>query len=199
MANGVFFALTILSIRKKRRQLEATVRRFSRAKVPTDRDVHFYVRISSIMGFQWAFGFLLGFYDLAASYFESRAHEIVKQMFIYAFILLGSSVGLFIFVAFVCKRETKQLYRAFFQGVMRRTQVASKLKQPFGSIKRRIRQLSRDSLPSTSTVDESLKTRSVNSLSSEAISESFKDIIEVNERERSSFSSNEEVFAKDKK
>lgn len=108
--NAVFFFLTVYNIRQKKSKQKKSIkiRRFSKAKLPTDQDVGFYIRISGIMGFTWLIGFFLTTLNP-----ENKDHEIVYQILIYIFILLNGSVGVFIFFAFIFKRETKELYKMF--------------------------------------------------------------------------------------
>ena len=58
--NAVFYIQTICTIRKKRqKQRDIKIRRFSRVKCPGDNDVKFYIRMAVIMGFTWIIGFFL--------------------------------------------------------------------------------------------------------------------------------------------
>jgi hypothetical protein len=201
--NGVFFGLTIYNIRQKKlkqsgRNDRLDVRRFSRHKLPTDRDVYFYIRISSIMGFQWITGFFLVFFNFS---YENTVHEILRQILIYLFILSGSSVGLFIFIAFIFKHETKCLYQSFLdKHVFKRFNKQEKSLS--NKCNNKIRHISANSL---SSINESMKTRSTNSSlvstttsSKDSFNESFESIM-VESSIKGSMRSNDDVFLNAKK
>lgn len=97
IVNALFYVLTIFSICKKRRaHRESQLRRFSRAKLPSQ--VKFYTQMGIIMGFTWISGFLI-------TITSNTHHEILNLILIYIFLVLNSSMGVFIFIAFICKEE----------------------------------------------------------------------------------------------
>ena len=104
LANGLFFILTIIEMRK--RKLKHKLRRFSRVKIPGDAQVKFYVQISIFMGFTWVVGFFLTTF--------SASQIVINQILIYLFILSNASIGVFIFFVFIFRVETLNLYRRLF-------------------------------------------------------------------------------------
>lgn len=97
LINAFFYIATIFSICKKRRaHRESKLRRFSRAKLPSQ--VKFYTQMGIIMGFTWISGFLL-------TVTHRAEHEILYLVLVYFFLVLNSSLGVFIFFAFICKQE----------------------------------------------------------------------------------------------
>lgn len=109
--NAFFYIITICTIRqKKRTQKTQRIRRFSRVKCPIDNDIKFYIRMAVIMGFTWVIGFFLTTFSS-----ENEEFKIINQILIYIFILCNSSMGVFIFFAFIFKRQIKDLYMSLFK------------------------------------------------------------------------------------
>ena len=112
LVNAVFYILTVCNISQKRRkQKHIRVRRMSKVKSSSDNDIKFYIRMAVIMGFTWIIGFFLTTFSS-----ESDEFKIINQILIYVFILSNSSMGVFIFFAFIFKREIKDLYVSLFKG-----------------------------------------------------------------------------------
>jgi len=97
LVNAIFYVLTIFSICKKRRaNRESQLRRFSRTKLPSQ--VKFYTQMGIIMGFTWISGFLL-------TVTSHTGHDILNLILVYFFLVLNSSMGVFVFFVFICKEE----------------------------------------------------------------------------------------------
>lgn len=102
--NAVLLALTIYNIRKaKSNQSKSDMRRISRKKMPGDQDVKFYIQMAFLLGFTWIIGFFLTTF--------SSDHIVIMQILVYIFIFLNASIGVFIFFAFIFKKETLELYK----------------------------------------------------------------------------------------
>jgi hypothetical protein len=84
----------------KSKQKKSELRRFSRAKLPGDQDIKFYIQMAFIMGFTWITGFVMTTFSLT--------NQVVYQIFVYVFILSNCLCGVFIFFSFVFKKETKK-------------------------------------------------------------------------------------------
>lgn len=100
--NAVYYFLTVFSIRRqKRKQSRNTLRRFSKNRLPGDEELKFYIQMAFIMGFTWISGFLL-------SHINER--NVLYTIFSYFFILCNGFTGSFIFVAFICRKNVKNMY-----------------------------------------------------------------------------------------
>lgn len=89
----------------KSNQKKSKMRRFSRVKLPGDEDLKFYIQMAFILGFSWITGFIMTTF---LKYYESI--EILNNIFIYLFILSNALIGVFIFFAFIFKRDVRMLY-----------------------------------------------------------------------------------------
>nr|XP_006821924.1 PREDICTED: uncharacterized protein LOC102805739 [Saccoglossus kowalevskii] len=92
IVNTCFYISAIYHIR----QTKQAVRRNSHRK-RSDSDTAIYVKMSTVMGFAWIFG-------LIASFTDSGVFWVI-------FIIMISLQGVFIFVAFVCNKRVRALYR----------------------------------------------------------------------------------------
>ena len=89
--NIVLFSLTVIAIRKTNRQLrEATYHAKNRITAAV------FVKIFSLMGFTWIFGFL----------------QPLHRSFAYPFVIFTTFVGLYVALAFVFTPKIMSLYRA---------------------------------------------------------------------------------------
>jgi hypothetical protein len=115
VANGVFYFFTIYNIhksKKKQQKNKNELRRFSRVKLPGDREAKFYIQMGCIMGFTWIIGFFLTTFSRSSHNLTNklRFSDIVYLIFTYLFILLNSSTGVFIFFAFLFRKEILAMY-----------------------------------------------------------------------------------------
>ncbi|GAB6022814.1 hypothetical protein CHUAL_006912 [Chamberlinius hualienensis] len=97
LANFIFYVLTIYCIRRMASKA-SMVAGYSASR----NQLTIYARISTVMGFSWALGYLEG-----VPSFSYVLHDI----FAYAFIIANCLSGVFIFIAFVCNRKALQLYK----------------------------------------------------------------------------------------
>ena len=103
--NIVLFSLTVIAIRKTNRQLrEATYHAKNRITAAV------FVKIFSLMGFTWIFGFL----------------QPLHRSFAYPFVIFTTFVGLYVALAFVFTPKIMSLYRAMLYS--NKTEVV-----PFGA------------------------------------------------------------------
>ncbi|XP_030831929.1 adhesion G-protein coupled receptor G2-like [Strongylocentrotus purpuratus] len=63
-------------------------------------DLWIYVKMSTLLGFTWIFGFVAAFADVTALW--------------YIFIILNSLQGVYIFIAFICNKRVFKLWRDSF-------------------------------------------------------------------------------------
>lgn len=111
IVNGIYFILTIYNIRqKKKAQKQTSLRRFSRAKLPGDEDVKFYIQMAVIMGFTW----IIGFFLTSIKWPNDTHLYILFYVLTYMFIILNASTGVLILFAFLFKKEIKSLYKNLF-------------------------------------------------------------------------------------
>ncbi len=94
----------------KSNQKKSKMRRFSRVKLPGDEDLKFYIQMAFIMGFTWITGFIMTTF---LKYYETI--EILNNIFIYLFILSNALIGVFIFFAFIFKRDVRMLYLKLYR------------------------------------------------------------------------------------
>ncbi|CAF0814028.1 unnamed protein product [Brachionus calyciflorus] len=109
LVNGVFYFLTIYNIRKKKKEQKANLRRISKVNLPGDEDVKFYIQMACIMGFTWVIGFFLT--TISPNADSPLPVEIIFNIFTYLFILLNASTGVFIFFAFLFRKDVINLYK----------------------------------------------------------------------------------------
>ena len=120
IVNGVFYSLAVFNIRKKSLAQKASkLRRFSRVKLPGDYHVKFYIQMAAIMGFTWITGFLL----------MVTNDNIIDLILVYIFLVLNSSMGVFIFAVFICKEEVAQLYLKLARQWISKTESSNDKKQ----------------------------------------------------------------------
>nr|XP_054774771.1 uncharacterized protein LOC129282939 [Lytechinus pictus] len=94
LINLIIFTSIIAGIRMK---TVPTERGHSKRKLS---DLWIYVKMSTILGFTWIFGFIAAFTDVTALW--------------YIFIILNSLQGVYIFIAFVCNKRVFKLWRDSF-------------------------------------------------------------------------------------
>ncbi|RNA25555.1 EGF-like module-containing mucin-like hormone receptor-like, partial [Brachionus plicatilis] len=114
LVNGYFYFLTIYNIRKKKQEQRKKLRRMSNVKLPGDEDVKFYIQIACIMGFTWIIGFFL-----TSTSPDSQSSVFIRILFnvlTYLFILLNASTGVFIFFAFLFRKDVINLYKKYFSN-----------------------------------------------------------------------------------
>lgn len=112
LVNAYFYFQTIYNIRKKKQEQKKKLRRMSNVKLPGDEDVKFYIQIACIMGFTWIIGFFLT--TTSANSDSSVLVQIIFNILTYMFILLNASTGVFIFFAFLFRKDVIKLYKKFF-------------------------------------------------------------------------------------
>ncbi|XP_038052467.1 uncharacterized protein LOC119725179 [Patiria miniata] len=97
--NIVLFARTVWAIRSSHRRSEKQLHKKREKKLRrTRRELMIYIRIASLMGFTWVFGFV------------SSAFPKVQALS-YIFILLNSLQGLFIFLSFTFNSQVKVMWQ----------------------------------------------------------------------------------------
>lgn len=122
IVNAVLFFLTIYNIRQmKSKQKKNQIRRFSRVKIPGDKDVKFYVQMAFLMGFTWIIGFFLTTF--------SSENVVILKILVYLFILSNASIGVFIFFVFIFKKETLILYKILTKRIFKRFQKNKEFKK----------------------------------------------------------------------
>ena len=114
--NTILFVLTIHSIKKE----AASTKKYVARKVSNTHhhmtgknDVMVYVRMSTVMGFTWVFGFTSSIISGVVPSLNSSVC-ITLHTLNYMFDLLNASQGLFLFLAFVCNQRVLNLFRRFF-------------------------------------------------------------------------------------
>jgi hypothetical protein len=111
IVNAVFYVLTILNVhgyKSKQKKDNNQLRRFSKVKLPVDREFKFYIQMGVIMGFTWIIGFFLIMFSKTSTGEESdslQLRDIIFLIFTCLFILFNSSAGMFIFFAFIFRRR----------------------------------------------------------------------------------------------
>ncbi|XP_033640757.1 uncharacterized protein LOC117300993 [Asterias rubens] len=101
LVNIVLFSFTVRGIRSAKRQTEGMLRSDESKERRMRNELVIYVKISSLMGFTWIFGFAAAFSDLAALW--------------YIFIILNSCQGLLIFLSFICNKKVWSLWRNYLR------------------------------------------------------------------------------------
>ncbi|XP_033108333.1 uncharacterized protein LOC117109942 [Anneissia japonica] len=96
IVNLVLFIFTIHGIRKAKRSTTRVQTNESKRNM-ISKELKIYIRISTIMGLTWLFGFLASFADRVEIW--------------YIFIILNTSQGLFIFIAFNVNRNMRATFR----------------------------------------------------------------------------------------
>ncbi|CAH1240436.1 ADGRL2 [Branchiostoma lanceolatum] len=91
VANAILFIITVISITRTRSVQGKNAR----------QNVKVYVRLSTVMGFTWIFGFL-------AVVVNTR---ILTEILWFLFIIFNCLQGVFLFVAFVCNTRVLNLYK----------------------------------------------------------------------------------------
>nr|XP_054765971.1 uncharacterized protein LOC129272910 [Lytechinus pictus] len=89
--NGILFALVVAGLRKRTNQ---TTKRKS-SKLTTEGVV--YLKMSTLLGFTWIFGFIAAFANVTA--------------LLYIFIILNSLQGVYIFIAFICNKRVFKMWQ----------------------------------------------------------------------------------------
>ena len=107
--NGYLFGRTVVAIRRMTKDGERA--RSSRSS-RTCPELAVYMKIASLMGFTWVFGFLSG----------SLPHDA----FDYLFIILNGLQGFYILLAFVLQKSVLKLIRRMYFGIERKSQTTSK-------------------------------------------------------------------------
>lgn len=115
VANAIFYILTVWNVyHLKSQQKKSTnqLRRFSKVKLPGDRDVKFYIQMGAIMGFSWLIGYVLGTLSKDGDEIDGlvTARDIINLTFVYLFILFNSLQGCFVFFAFLFRQRVKIMY-----------------------------------------------------------------------------------------
>ncbi|XP_078615940.1 uncharacterized protein LOC144884472 [Branchiostoma floridae x Branchiostoma japonicum] len=91
VANAILFIITVISINRTRSVQGKNAR----------QNVKVYVRLSTVMGFTWIFGFL-------AVVVNAR---IITEILWFLFIIFNCLQGVFLFIAFVCNTRVLNLYK----------------------------------------------------------------------------------------
>lgn len=120
LVNCIFFGKTIMSISRTakiaKKSLTTRHSNSSFQKVADNSEVMLYVKMSSVMGFTWIFGLsssILSSFVRPATYTACTTVHVLAILFI----ILNSSQGIFIFVAFVCNRRVFALYKDFIHNI----------------------------------------------------------------------------------
>ncbi|XP_038051339.1 uncharacterized protein LOC119724383 [Patiria miniata] len=95
LVNTVLFILTIHGMRASKKLTQSVTDKSELQKMR--EELFIYIRISSLMGFTWIFGFAAAFSDVTALW--------------YIFIILNSCQGLLIFLSFICNKRVWHLWR----------------------------------------------------------------------------------------
>ncbi|XP_022101431.1 uncharacterized protein LOC110985037 [Acanthaster planci] len=90
LTNIVLFSLTVCGIRKTKRDTQHVLSNKPEMQQIVE-EVVIYIKIATLMGFTWIFGFAAAISDVVALW--------------YVFILLNSSQALYIFFAFICNKK----------------------------------------------------------------------------------------------
>ncbi|XP_022082904.1 uncharacterized protein LOC110975080 [Acanthaster planci] len=99
LTNSLLFAKTVCSIRKTTRDTRTVKRQLSKLRTVKEEMI-IYLKISSLMGFTWIFGFAAALSDVGGLW--------------YAFILTNTCQGLTIFLSFLCKQRVRILWLEAF-------------------------------------------------------------------------------------
>ncbi|XP_022101492.1 uncharacterized protein LOC110985070 [Acanthaster planci] len=100
LVNSVLFILTIHGMRNSKKMTNVVTEKTELQKLKQELVV--YIRISSLMGFTWIFGFVAAFTDVVALW--------------YIFIILNSCQGLLIFLSFICNKRVWRLWTNLLCG-----------------------------------------------------------------------------------
>lgn len=109
--NGLFFLLTVISIRKIKKQTQKVGNAAN-----SRRSMVLFVKLAVLLGFTWIFGYLK---ILVSSYFE------------YPFVILTSLHGVYIAVGFVFTARVKKMYGSLFSVTIVRSSSASSCETHF--------------------------------------------------------------------
>ncbi|XP_071498045.1 uncharacterized protein [Diadema antillarum] len=101
VVNSFLFTHTVYGIWKSKRVSRYLQGCKARVKHASS-DLRIYLKISSLMGLTWAFGFIAAFVDVWALW--------------YVFIILNGLQGFFIFLAFTANRRVYELWKALLTG-----------------------------------------------------------------------------------
>jgi hypothetical protein len=82
--------------------------------LPQTKEVKFFIQMGVILGFTWTIGFFLNAFPLASKTMDNKSVQIFYQILSYLFTILNSSIGIFIFFAFVFKEDIRKLYKNLF-------------------------------------------------------------------------------------
>ncbi len=112
--NGLFFLLTVISIRKIKKQTKK-VESAGRSR----RSMVLFAKLAVLMGFTWIFGYLMILVSNYSVYFE------------YPFVIFTSLQGVYIAVGFVFTARVKKMYDSLFSVTIVRSSSASSCETHF--------------------------------------------------------------------
>ncbi|XP_072048307.1 adhesion G-protein coupled receptor D1-like [Amphiura filiformis] len=95
LVNAILFGHTVVGIRSTKRATARLHQDTSTLK-RTTQELLIYIKIASLMGFTWIFGYVAAFTGIEALW--------------YIFIILNSLQGVFIFISFMCNRRVGLLW-----------------------------------------------------------------------------------------
>ncbi|XP_038060639.1 uncharacterized protein LOC119731537 [Patiria miniata] len=102
LTNIFLFMRTVWSIRKTNKETQHNVQKNVTKVRRAREELIIYVKISTLMGFTWIFGFAAAMSDLGGLW--------------YVFIILNTLQGLLIFLSFTCKQRVRILWMEAFCG-----------------------------------------------------------------------------------
>ncbi|XP_038072647.1 uncharacterized protein LOC119741068 [Patiria miniata] len=101
LTNIVLFSLTVCGIRKTKRETRNVLGNKTEVQ-QVKEELIIYIKIATLMGFTWIFGFAAAISDVIALW--------------YVFILLNASQGVHIFLSFICNKKVWRLWLKAFQS-----------------------------------------------------------------------------------
>ncbi|XP_022101464.1 uncharacterized protein LOC110985056 [Acanthaster planci] len=102
LVNGVLFAFTVHGIRSSTKQSKPLKQTEKSELQRMRQELFVYIKISSLMGFTWIFGFAAAWTDVDTLW--------------YIFIILNSCQGLLVFLAFICNKKVWCLWTNLLCG-----------------------------------------------------------------------------------
>ncbi|XP_038052464.1 uncharacterized protein LOC119725175 [Patiria miniata] len=104
-SNAVLFSLTVAGVRRTRmtsKRMNICQGQSGLAAERSNNDLLLYLKLTAIMGFTWVFGFVASFSGV--------------EFFWYLYIVLNSTQGALVCLAFVCNRRVLAMWRAWLDS-----------------------------------------------------------------------------------
>ncbi|XP_038052044.1 uncharacterized protein LOC119724846 [Patiria miniata] len=104
-SNAVLFSLTVAGVKRTRmasKRMNITQGQSGLAAKRPNNDLFLYLKLTAIMGFTWVFGFVASFSGV--------------EFFWYLYIVLNSTQGALVCLAFVCNRRVLAMWRAWLDS-----------------------------------------------------------------------------------